>query len=98
MPCEHELAEAGDAPVVAAKAPVVAEPDAGEIDAAAERLCEGERPLVLAGRGAFPRGRRRCAARAGRRPRRAARALNYGYAILEVEERGRLGRAISVPG
>ena len=56
MPYQHEVAEAGDAPVVAAEAPVPAEPDAGELDAAAERLCEAERPLVLAGRGAFRAG------------------------------------------
>ena len=34
----------------------VAEPDPAELDAAAERLCDAERPLVLAGRGAFRAG------------------------------------------
>ena len=58
VPYQHELAEADDAPVVAAEAPVPVDPDpdAGELDAAADRLCEAERPLVLAGRGAFRAG------------------------------------------
>jgi acetolactate synthase I/II/III large subunit len=56
MPYQHEVAEAGDAPVVAAEPPVVAEPDPAELNAAVERLCDAERPLVLAGRGAFRAG------------------------------------------